>query len=426
MPAGAHGEPAVYLREVCRLLWPPPAEITLHGGTPGWPRRFGASAPAAAGASESPGSEFILIPSRNQPPLVVPARRRLAAAAIRHHSPSRRWHGRLAGKALSIGLASGLGGAVLRSRMRVTEATQSETIESYLRAAISRELAVSMYLGPARANRKPVLQLLSPAGDLLGVAKIGVNPLTRELIGAERAALTQLERTGLSQARVPKVMHYGEWKGLEILVLTALPVWLRRTTAPDGRLAAAMAEVARICGLTSGPLAASSYIKRLAAWLAEADESPDRVDLLNALNTLVARAGGTELSYGAWHGDWSPWNMANTPDGLLVWDWERFTRDVPAGFDALHHWLQTEIGPRHREPNAAAGGCIDRAAQLLAPFGVDDVQARLTAALYLADLATRYLVDRQARAGGRLGDPGTWLIPTIVREVLRLPLQTAR
>jgi hypothetical protein len=221
-------------------------------------------------------------------------------------------------------------------------------------------------------------------------------------------------------------MHYGEWKGLEVLVLTALPVWQRRTRIPDGNLAAAMAEVARVDGLTSGPLAASSYIRRLAARLAEADESPDRAELLNVLHALVARSGGVQLTYGAWHGDWSPWNMTATQDGLLVWDWERFTCDVPLGFDALHHWLQTEIGPRRHDSNAAAAGCIERAAQLLAPFGVDDARAQLTAALYMSDLATRYLVDRQARAGARLGDPGTWLIPTITREVPRLPLHAAR
>jgi hypothetical protein len=34
-------------------------------------------------------------------------------------------------------------------------------------------------------------------------------------------------------------------------------------------------------------------------------------------------------------------------------------------------------------------------------------------------LATRYLVDRQARAGAPRGAPGTWLIPAIELEVAR-------
>jgi hypothetical protein len=60
------------------------------------------------------------------------------------------------------------------------------------------------------------------------------------------------------------------------------------------------------------------------------------------------------------------------------------------------------------------------AARLLAPFGVSAEQARLTGILYLADLATRYLVDRQASAGAQNGAPGTWLVPAITHEVTRL------
>jgi hypothetical protein len=40
-------------------------------------------------------------------------------------------------------------------------------------------------------------------------------------------------------------------------------------------------------------------------------------------------------------------------------------------------------------------------------------EARLTALLYLAELSVRYLADRQAETGNRLGRPGSWLIPAI-------------
>jgi hypothetical protein len=96
-----------------------------------------------------------------------------------------------------------------------------------------------------------------------------------------------------------------------------------------------------------------------------------------------------------------------------VWDWERFASGVPVGFDALHHWLQVEVSMAHRNARAAAARCVDEAAQLLAPFGIEARVARLTAVLYLADLATRYLADRQAEAGAPLGAPGVWLIPAV-------------
>ncbi len=413
--AGEHGEWSAYLREICERLWPPPAVVTLEGSGSRpiggvWPR---------SGATHSPGSEFLLIPGENRPPLLVPASPRLAAAAVRHYRAPRSLVARMTSKALRFGLASGLGASMVRGRVRVYEPAEADTIETYLRAALSREVRLSMFLGPPRANRKPVLQLLAPDGEAIGFAKVSINPLTRDLVRAEHAALTQLSQARLTEITVPPVLHHGQWRGQEVLVLSTLPVWLRRTPPAVGQLAAAMREVASVGGLSSGPLAGSGYAKRLTARLADADGSPERTALLEALSTLTTRAGDRDLGYGAWHGDWSPWNMASTRSGFLVWDWERFAVGVPVGFDALHYWVQTEIRHGRREPRDVATECPGRAAELIGPVGGDVTQARLTAALYLIELATRYLVDRQDEAGARLGVTRTWLIPAITAEAAR-------
>ena len=407
MSARARREGPAYLREVCELLWPPPTVITLSGDSPG------SSPPGRAGdeAEQRHDHEFMLISGLGRPPLIVPAAPRLAAAAIRHFSRSGSRSARLAVRAVSAGLASGLGAAVARGRIRVTEPPRADTIESHLASVLSQELRLSMFLGRPRANRKPVLQLLSPSGDPVGYAKIGINQLTRDLVHTEHEALTRVARVGLTQLTAPPVLHYGDWHGLSVLVLGALPAWTRSRPVPAGRLAAAMSEVARMDGLRQAPLAGSAYLRELRLRLARADEGPSQMALQQVLDTLEALAGDTVLTFGAWHGDWSPWNMVTTQRGILVWDWERFGSDVPLGFDALHHWMQGEIGPGHGDARGAAASCLGHAAVLTAPFGAGAEQARLTAALYLADLATRYLVDRQAKAGARHGDPGEWLIP---------------
>ena len=181
-----------------------------------------------------------------------------------------------------------------------------------------------------------------------------------------------------------------------------------------------MREVSALAGVTSEPLD-GAYLALLRGRLAAADDGDDRDHLMHALDALRVRAGSSVLAYGAWHGDWTQWNMASTEKGLLVWDWERFTPGVPVGFDALHHWLHTEVGPgRQREPRTVAAELAEQAARLLTPFGIGPAEARLTATLYLAELSTRYLVDRQAEAGARRGAPGKWLIPAIADEVARL------
>jgi len=283
-----------------------------------------------------------------------------------------------------------------------------------------------MYLGPARANRKPVLQLVTGSGETAGFAKVGINPLSRSLVRAERDALTLLSEAGLTEVSIPRVLHHGEWNGLDVLVLSALPAWQRRRPLPAARLAAAMCELARVGGLRQETLSGGEYLARLRTRLAAADESADRTALMRMLDVLPAWADGATLTVGSWHGDWAPWNMANTGRGLMVWDWERFTSGVPQGFDALHYGLQAELKQAerkmwHRDPQDAAARCIIDAPQVLSPFGIDADPAQITAILYLADLATRYLVDRQAQAGSPLGAPGTWLLPAIRSAMGELP-----
>ena len=404
-----------FLREVCELLWPPPAVVRLEDSGPALLGLAGERRHTDAAAAGPEASEFALVAGIHRPPLMVPAERRPAAAAVRHHSRPRSATARVGVRVLCLGLGAGLGGVALRGRVRISAPAGADTIEEHLRTVLSRDLMVSMYLGPARANRKPVLQLLAPGGASFAFAKIGVNPLTRSLVRAEHDSLVRLARAGLTQITVPEVLHYDGWHGLEVLVLSALPAWLPPRHLPGSRLIAAMTELARVGGLQRGPLAGSRYLGQLRTRLAGTDQGPEQAALRNALDTLTARDGQELLTYGSWHGDWSPWNMASTSGGLLVWDWERFTTGVPLGFDALHHWLQTSVATPRSDPRAVAASCLERAPGHLAPFGVSSPQARLTAILYLTDLATRYLTDRQAQAGAPLGDPGTWLIPAIVQ-----------
>jgi hypothetical protein len=404
-------ERLAYLRRTCELLWPPPAEVTLDDTGSAVAKAAAALRLRGRRPGRSSGTDFLLIPGVHKPRLLVPTAPRAAAAALRHYGQPRTRTGRTGATALTMGLASGLGGRVLGTRVRVTAPPGTDSIEAYLKNVLSRDMRVSMRLGPARANRKPVLQLLTPAGEPVAFAKIGTNSLTRELVRAEHDSLARLNKAGLTEMAVPRVLHYGRWNDCDVLVLSALPMWLRRRPLAPARLVAAMGEVARVDGLRREPFDDNAYLRHLWERLVAADDGPERAALLDALATLVDRMSGTRLTYGAWHGDLTPWNMASTARGLLVWDWERFASGVPLGFDALHHWLQSEVGQGRRQ--AAAADCASWAPRLLSPFGVEAAEARLTSMLYLADLATRYLVDRQAKTGAQNGAPGKWLIPAI-------------
>jgi Phosphotransferase enzyme family len=409
-PDAADAGALEYLRLTCSLLWPAPNVVTLEGR--GWRRpRVGSRS-----RSQRPGwrdGEYALVPGLGRPPLLVPASGHIAASAIRHFNGQRTLKVRLTTKVLSLCLTSGLGGTIYSGRFRASTPPGSESIETYLGRILSRDIRVSMSVGPPRANRKPILQLLGKNGEALAFVKVGATGLTRDLVRTEHAALADLGQSQLRRVTTPEVLHYGEWNGLRIVVLSPLPVWRQRRGMDAAELAAAMNEVAQLNGLQSRPLRDSSYLRKLRDRITALEQAPERAALLQAVDLLTSGHGDTVLPFGAWHGDWSPWNMASTDPDLLVWDWERFAADVPLGFDALHYRLQSEVGPGHVAPRAAAATSSAQAPQTLAPFGITTEQARITSALYLTDLATRYLADKQEEFGARNGAAGTWLIPAI-------------
>jgi hypothetical protein len=119
------------------------------------------------------------------------------------------------------------------------------------------------------------------------------------------------------------------------------------------------------------------------------------------------------LTYGSWHGDLNPGNLAVVGDRVLVWDWERFESGVPVGFDVLHHDFQESVTVRSQDPEQAARRIIAHAPALLAPLEVASDQAPAVALAYFVWLAVRFLSDRQAEAGASLGDIDRWLVPVI-------------
>jgi hypothetical protein len=439
------GDRGRYLWQVLPLLWPPPARLS----------RCGRMSRPGAGAAD-----FLVFPSEERAALLVPRRPwRVTAAALRHYKASAGARDRLRFRLAAIA-ARGGAAELLPDRIRIEPAVPggpdgagrrsgpdgagrrsgpdgagrrsgpdgagrrsgpdgAETdIAAHLGAVLGRDVLVCLYIGAARANRKPVLQVLAPDGTVLGFAKVGVDPLTRQLVRAEAAALEQLAQQRLAHVRPPRLMYHGQWRGLDVMLQEALPA--ARPAGSHRDLGAAMAEIAGVRGLSRGPAAHSAYWQRLRSRLEALSPQETAGSLLAALGVLEQAEGMLTLTFGSWHGDWAPWNMTMSGGKALVWDWERFESGVPAGFDAIHYWLQGAIIRGATPPVTAAEMAVSRAVELLAPLGVEAHAAGLVAALYLAEIATRYLHDRQAEAGARLGQVDAWLLPVLMNHVRQL------
>jgi Phosphotransferase enzyme family len=415
-PAGRATDRGGYLWETLAVLWPEPARIERRGrGIPGTGSRAGRPGPASG------HTEFLILPNEAKAVLLLPRRpRRAAAAALRHYKASAVGRQRLRFRGLALGAQMGLAD-VLPQRVTIEGAGEGPDADvvSYLRKVLDQDLVVSLRIGSPRANRKPVLELLSPDGGVLGFAKVGITGLTRELVRAEADALGVVETAGLTRLEAPRLLHHGQWREHEVLVQAPLR-GSGRTVTPAA-LTSAMAELATAAGVTIGPVGQSGYWRGLRSRLEACGDREPAEALLQIMADMQATAQTTSLAFGSWHGDWTPWNMAFSGGRVLVWDWERFESGVPIGYDALHYQLQAAV---ERSNGAGAQGAAE-AALFTAPIrlgslGVRPGSAVFVAALYLLEIATRYTCDGAAEAGARLGDLSTWLLPPLSRYAVRL------
>jgi hypothetical protein len=390
------GRTEPYLTSVASLLWPEPAT------------------PRAGHRRErvpTPDTAYVVVPSAARPKLLVPRRpRRVAAAAVRNFKTAARGREQLQLRTLAAAFRLGAHD-LLADRIVVGRPAGADPagIDAHLSDVLGRRVFVSLYIGPPRAVRKPVLQVMDAKGRTVGFAKLGVDAFTRDLVRAEAAAVQRLAASRFHTLRVPTVLHAGQWRGHEVLVQSALP---RGQSAEPGdpRLLRAMRELAGVGGPTTGPLRPSSYWQRLTDTVAALPPSPMAEVLGGAVPLVAAAAGEAELSYGAAHGDWAPWNMTVAGEHVLVWDWEKFADDVPVGFDAVHHAVQGSVVLHGRSPIEAFEAALARPDEVSGRPTGGPHAGRLIVWLYALDIATRYLVDREEEAGStRLGDLPSWL-----------------
>src|SRR5205807_8967711 len=109
---------------------------------------------------------YLVAPNGRKPRLLVPGHdRRLAAAAVRRYAEPTSRLARIKRNAVVAALRTGASAVLLRDRVRVDDPAGTDTFQRYLAAVLDRrDLCMSVHIGPARANRKPILQVLDGDG----------------------------------------------------------------------------------------------------------------------------------------------------------------------------------------------------------------------------------------------------------------------
>jgi hypothetical protein len=374
-----------------------------------WP-----DAPEMVVATRAPSGSpaWWMLPSPKSPRLLVPIERGAAAASLRQFNNSMSQPARLRKAALGEVLRIGSRLVPMR-RVLAPDGRAGDLIGSFLPSVFGvRAVIVSISIGrDLRPNLKPVLQVMTERGEVLGYVKLGWNDVTRRMIDNEARVLRAWGASPPSSFRVPRLVHHGTWDRLTALAVSPVPTPLIRR---GGRCAMpgpdVLREVASLNGIHRAPLARSSFLDRVATRVDATPMDPSVRSIASA--TIGAlRAPERVFAVGTWHGDWAPWNMTTTGGTLYIWDWERSEGGAPVGLDALHFAFEVGYHKRSLAPATALANAVERCRAVLEALRVEqDLDALVS--LYALERLTRLEEGRAAavRTDERLRG---WLIGTL-------------
>lgn len=362
-----------------------------------------------------------LVPTSANPRLAVPATIPRAAmfSAIRPCASDRLIH-----KARRYGLA-GVLRTPLSARLMpagISVGHYAGSIAEHLQHIFGQPVCFGLMTGSARANRKPVLGIYDLSGKELGFAKIGLSDLAAELVSNEHQALLAMNGITSADINVPQIISYDYWADRPVLVMSALrPNALQKPLNLPLQAVRAIisSSPVHIC-----PLGNSAWYRSTVQQLDQLPEVYEAQQLLALLTELAQREADQELGFGAWHGDFGPWNMARTTAAPMVWDWERYAQQLPLGLDLYHfsaHERLREIGNMPQALSALRDPDLARAVNGLhhehGTGHLAEHRTHLLAVLYLASLATRFLEDGYHHRVQATFDLGSWHL-RVMHELL--------
>jgi hypothetical protein len=306
-----------------------------------------------------------------------------AASALAGRSGDRGVVGRLGTAALAG--AARLGAGRLLPEGRVVRGGDGPSLGRWLDDVLGVQGCVlAVGIGPPRANRKPVLQVLTPGGTTVAWGKVGWDPLTRRLVGDEADALDRLGGALAPGISVPTVLARAPWQGDDVVLSAPLRLRrrARRPLRPDPDLLRAVA---------GPPGALDPWHGAAAGRLRSVEAGPELVPVLDRVADRLAGAG---VPGARWHGDLTPWNVGPVPGGRAVWDWERSAAPVPLGLDAIHAsyavaTLRGGVGVAD-----ALAAAADDATDALGALGVPAAAVGAVTAAYAIELLLRQEGDR--------------------------------
>ena len=363
---------AADLLETLRMFWPG-AQVGLDRDP--------------AGADQA----FAMLPSAARPRMLAPLRPKAAAAtAMLRYSAALGLRETVQRSAI-YPILRFVGADVLARGCVTVRGGDPDNLGEHLAGVFNEPVSFAVTIGKRRANRKPVLQVFDRTGRALAFIKVGDTDESRARVAAEAQAL-DLVAGRLRGFQVPRVLATSQWHGLSLLVMTPLGVRPQDPRGLWGVPLGSMTAFSLQLGHRTAPLAEVPQWLRLRA-AADAGALDPLEGSLDELERVAA--GMPDQVVGAWHGDWTAWNMARRGPDVQLWDFERFDTGVVHGLDPFHYAVNSAT-LRDGEEVPVVLGALERVVDLTG----SGARARLVAAIYLVAICERYLGRAEPGRGG--------------------------
>jgi len=187
---------------------------------------------------------------------------------------------------------------------------------------------------------KPVVQILSLSGEIIGFVKIGWDLKSVWRIKNELLAINFVSRQRLQLLNVPVVASTLDHKSY---FLYATGFCKGQNLAPNrvgiGRIKEAVCEISSL-EMSRQKLIDSIYWIDLLAKIRSLENMFYQCVLKEVCKSIADDIGNRVLSFCFSHGDLVPWNIKCYDDRLFLYDWEYARHFVPPGWDAFHFEVQ--------------------------------------------------------------------------------------
>ncbi|GAA1510109.1 hypothetical protein [Nocardioides humi] len=354
-----------------------------------------------AGDGRPVRARYAVVSRGSTPTVLVPVDSSVAAgASLRRISTASSWWDSTARVAAGAAVRAVPG--LLRHRVEVRGG--DDGLAEHLSSVLGTPVSFSITIGTARVNRKPVLQVFDEQGRCRAFAKVGWSDHTCADVAAEGRALAAVTSQEYRYVVPPPLIARTSWRGRPVLLAGPLAPspWQRHRSSWTPPVAA-MDELAGSFSIPDGPLAESAWWRQQWQVAGSLADPVSRGRLGRAMERVAAITGSRPLSWGAWHGDWTPWNMAVSGERVLLWDWERFETGVPTGLDPLHYVVNALNAGFPSSPE----GVLRALAFASYPDRSLGGEPHVRSLLYLVAILTRYLSLVEAPGGEHISPRAT-------------------